>query len=171
MIQEPAPLLGEIHPEVWVAVLAGMALAYFTLGIGWMVSSLFKSRQRPIIPPESAPDIIPSPPVMRIPGQSAEKRGFIRRSGNAIAVFYSVGGSDEAHEGAWVVDRSSGGLCLSLDKSLEVGTVLRIRPTKAPLTAPWIEIQVKSCRQEQSNWELGCQFVTMPGYNTLLLLG
>jgi hypothetical protein len=141
-----------------------MGLAYFTLGIGWMVASAF--RRQPVVkePPKPA-----EPPVLRItPG---EKRGFTRRSGNAVPVIFTTAGNDDSPENGWVIDRSAGGLCLSLEKPLDVGTFLRIRPSKAQVTAPWIEIQVKSCRADEANWELGCQFVTIPPFNTLLLFG
>jgi hypothetical protein len=164
MTQESFILLGWIKPEIWISVLVGMGLAYFTLGIGWMVASAF--RRHPVT--EAAPK--PAEPLaVRIP--SAEKRGFTRRSGNAVPVVFTTAGNDDALENGWVVDRSAGGLCLSLEKPFDVGTFLRVRPSKAQVTAPWIEIQVKSCRADKANWELGCQFVTIPPFNTLLLFG
>jgi hypothetical protein len=166
MTQEPFLLLGWIKPEIWISVLVGMGLGYFTLGIGWMVASAFRRRPAPVEPPKPA-----APPVMRGPEKSWEKRGFTRRAGNAVPVVFTTSGNDDVMENGWVVDRSAGGLCLSLEKPLDVGTFLRIRPSKAQVTAPWIEIQVKSCRADEANWELGCQFVTIPPFNTLLLFG
>ena len=166
MTQDPYLLLGWIKPEIWISVLVGMGLAYFTLGIGWMVATVFRRRQVREEQPKLA-----GPPAMRIPEKPGEKRGFSRRSGNAVPVVFTMAGNDETLQNGWVVDRSAGGLCLSLEKPLEVGAFLRIRPSKAQVTAPWIDIQVKSCRADQANWELGCQFVTIPPFNTLLLFG
>jgi hypothetical protein len=166
MSDEPLLLLGWIKPEIWISVLAGMGLAYFTLGIGWMVATAFRRRSAPVEQPKPA-----GPPVMQIPDRPGEKRGFNRRSGNAVPVVFTTAGNDGNLDNGWVVDRSAGGLCLSLEKPLDVGTFLKIRPSKAPVTAPWIEIQVRSCRADEANWELGCQFVTIPPFNTLLLFG
>jgi hypothetical protein len=167
MTRESLLLLGWIKPEIWISVLVGMGLAYFTLGIGWMAATAFRRRSAP---PEKQSDPA-GPPAMRIPEKLGEKRGFTRRSGNAVPVVFTTSGNEDALENGWVIDRSSGGLCLSLEKPLDVGTFLRIRPSKAQVTAPWIEIQVKSCRADDANWELGCQFVTIPPFNTLLLFG
>jgi hypothetical protein len=132
-----------------------------------MVATAFRRRSTP--PKEEAQSA--APPAMRIPDRPGEKRGFNRRSGNAVPVVFTTTGSDNKLENGWVVDRSAGGLCLSLEKPLDIGTFLKIRPSKAPVTAPWIEIQVRSCRADEANWELGCQFITIPPFNTLLLFG
>jgi len=166
MTQEPFLLFGWIKPEIWISVLAGMGLAYFTLGIGWMIATAFRRRSVPQEQPKPE-----APPAMRIPSKSPEKRGFTRRSGNAVPVVFTTAGHEDALDNGWVVDRSSGGLCLSLEKPIDVGTFLRLRPSKAPVTAPWIDVQVRSCRADEANWELGCQFITIPPFNTLLLLG
>jgi hypothetical protein len=102
-------------------------------------------------------------------GVSAEKRGTVRRSGNAIPVI--VGEGDGVPVCGYVVDRSAGGIGLALDHSLPLGTIIRVRPSKAPETAPWVEVQVKSCRAEGTEYELGCQFTTLPPFNVMLLFG
>jgi hypothetical protein len=102
-------------------------------------------------------------------GVSAEKRGTVRRSGNAIPIY--VGEGDGVPVRGYVVDRSAGGIGLALDHSLPLGTIVRVRPSKAPETAPWVEVQVKSCRAEGTEYELGCQFLTLPPFNVMLLFG
>ncbi len=69
----------------------------------------------------------------------------------------------------WVRDRSAGGLGLTTEKPLEVGSWLRVRPDFgsgrrllggcpcAPLPAP------------RRKWVLGCQFVEPPPHELLLL--
>jgi len=102
-------------------------------------------------------------------GVSAEKRGTVRRSGNAVPVFVEEG--DGVLVRGYVVDRSAGGIGLALDHSLSLGTIVRVRPSKAPDTAPWVAVQVKSCRAEGTEYELGCQFQTLPPFNVMLLFG
>jgi hypothetical protein len=102
-------------------------------------------------------------------GVSAEKRGTVRRSGNAVPVLVDEG--DGVLVRGYVVDRSAGGVGVALDHSLALGTIVRVRPSKAPDTAPWVEVQVKSCRAESTEYELGCQFLTLPPFNVLLLFG
>jgi hypothetical protein len=102
-------------------------------------------------------------------GVSAEKRGTVRRSGNAIPVF--VGEGDGVPVRGYVVDRSAGGIGLALDHSLPLGTVVRVRPSEAPETAPWVEVEVKSCRAQGTEFEHGCQFLTIPPFNVMLLFG
>jgi hypothetical protein len=126
-------------------------------------------RSRPAAPEKSAPPKKPGLHELAAMGVSAEKRGAIRRSGNAIAVF--VGEGDGVPVRGYVVDRSAGGIGLSLDHSLPIGTIVRVRPSKAPETAPWVEVQVKSCRAEGTEFELGCQFLKLPPFNVMLLFG
>ena len=35
----------------------------------------------------------------------------------------------------------------------------------------WSQMEVRTCRQEGTAWELGCQFVRTPSWNVLLLFG
>jgi hypothetical protein len=102
-------------------------------------------------------------------GPSAEKRGTVRRSGNAIPIFIQDGNGGQKR--GFVVDRSAGGIGLALDYSVPLGTTIRVRPVKAPDTAPWVDVQVKSCRAEGLEFELGCQFLTVPPFNVMLLFG
>lgn len=71
---------------------------------------------------------------------------------------------------AWVVDRSVGGLSLSVAQAYGKGAVLRVRPS-TPADAPWVRVEVTSCRQEENAWLLGCRFVRSPSYSVLLQFG
>ena len=64
-----------------------------------------------------------------------------------------------------------GGLCLVVEKPLEEGAVLKVRPRQAPQTAPWTAIEIRSCRADGGEWEVGCRFVKQPQWNDLLLFG
>jgi hypothetical protein len=99
-----------------------------------------------------------------------ERRSMPRRKGNSVDVHLT----DESKQNpvrAWVVDRSMGGLCLIVEKPLTKGIVLNVRPVKAHPTAPWMPIEICSCRAEDGSWEVGCRFVTAPQWNDLLLFG
>ena len=72
---------------------------------------------------------------------------------------------------AVVVNRSAGGLCLETDRPIDATTIVSIRVINAPVTVPWIEVQIRSCRQEDSTWLLGCQFVKPPPWSIMLLFG
>jgi hypothetical protein len=78
--------------------------------------------------------------------------------------------SEEPHRG-WLLDRSLGGLCLSMDEGADEGTLLRVRATNAPSRLPWVEVQVKNCRRKESGWEVGCQYVRTPSWEVLLTFG
>ena len=119
----------------------------------------------PELPPDGTPLV-----TARLRKSDPDRRGAPRRKGNRIAVFLTDDPDREPLQG-WVVDRSMGGLCVMVDKPLATGIILNIRPRKAPQTAPWIPIQIRSCRADEGEWEIGCKFVGTPQWNDLLLFG
>lgn len=104
-------------------------------------------------------------------GSSTERRISLRRGGNPVQVF--VTGADLTSEPvrSWVVDRSMGGLCLLMENPGEVGTMLNVLACHAPKGTPWTKVEVKTNRQEEDGWELGCQFERTPSWSILLLFG
>ena len=54
---------------------------------------------------------------------------------------------------------------------IDATTIVSIRVINAPVTVPWIQVQIRSCRQEDSTWLLGCQFVKPPPWSIMLLFG
>jgi hypothetical protein len=119
----------------------------------------------PQLPPDSTPLVTAS-----LRKSDPDRRGAPRRKGNLIEV-YLVDDPQRPPLHGWVTDRSMGGLCVIVDKPLTAGTVLNVRPRKAQQTAPWIPIEVRSCRADQGEWEIGCKFVGTPQWNDLLLFG
>lgn len=100
-----------------------------------------------------------------------ERRSTPRRKGNPVPVGISNGdGENEPFQG-WVVDRSTGGLRLLVDEAVPAGTVLNVRPTKAPPSFPWLQLKVKSCYPERKSWNLGCQFVQKVSWEQLQQFG
>jgi hypothetical protein len=104
-------------------------------------------------------------------GAFGEKRSALRRQGNPIPIHISDATVTAEPWYGWVLDRSMGGLCLSVDSAVKIGTVLSVRPTHAPDTVPWIQIEVRRCREDGKTWELGCQFLKTPSWGILLLFG
>ncbi len=85
-------------------------------------------------------------------------------------VLQDAAGEDDPFP-AWIMDRSIGGLGLSVDQPLEPGTVLRVRRATAPTDVPWVDIQVKSVRIKENTWEVGCQFTRSHSVDVLLQFG
>jgi hypothetical protein len=99
-----------------------------------------------------------------------DRRSAPRRKGNRVEVFLTDDLKRSPIHG-WVVDRSMGGLCLMVEKALTEGEVWQVRPRQAPQTAPWTAIEIRSCRADGGEWEVGCRFVKPPQWNDLLLFG
>jgi hypothetical protein len=101
-----------------------------------------------------------------------ERRRSIRRTGlpTPIVVLDPKGRRGEAAE-AYVLDRSSGGMRLALEKPCGVGTVLLTRPAHAPDDFKWVKVTVKSCREVGDYFELGCQFESELELSRLLMFG
>ena len=113
--------------------------------------------------------------VMLSSSSSSERDGGERRSWPRRKRAIQVVLQDAAGEGdpfpAWIMDRSIGGLGLSVDQPLETGTVLRVRRATAPTDVPWVDIQVKSVRTKENTWEVGCQFTRSHSVDVLLQFG
>jgi hypothetical protein len=100
----------------------------------------------------------------------ADRRSAPRRKGNRVEV-HLTDDSKRPPVLGWVVDRSMGGLCLIVEEPLSEGTVLNVRPRQAPQTTPWLPIEIRACRPDGCNWEVGCRFLKPPQWNDLLLFG
>jgi hypothetical protein len=75
-----------------------------------------------------------------------------------------------AEEGV-VVDRSTGGLCLALDRTYPDGTTLFVRPNVATTDCPWVAVVVRHCRGCRDYQLAGVEFPAPPGWNVLLQFG
>lgn len=104
-------------------------------------------------------------------GAKKERRAALRRRGNAIGIHIAEEDSTIRPRAAWVIDRSSHGLCLATGRAYPEGTPLSVRATHAPESTPWVQVLVRNCRQSGKDWELGCQFVQSPPWSVLLLFG
>ncbi len=156
------------------AVGFGAVLALFLIGM--LVVSLRRRTAGavPSAPPtgrEKPKPAAPSSDDIFTHGSKNERRNALRRAGNPIAVLISDAEARSKPTGGYVLDRSTGGLCLSVPDQITTGTILSVRTTNAPESIPWVQVEVKSCRPTGGEFELGCQFVKTPPWSVMLLFG
>jgi hypothetical protein len=100
-----------------------------------------------------------------------ERRREPRHGGNPVPVLVREDEAAAEPYSAVVIDRSAGGLGLSLDRPLARGTLLRLRPTEAPDATPWVAVEVRNCWPDGPYWEVGCCFREAPAEDVLKLFG
>jgi len=146
-------------PAVVGLVTGGLFIAVFRV----------MSRRTPHAAPVAKPQDPDHDPFVQ--GSRSEKRLAPRRTGNPVAVRYqSMERRGQPVQGL-VRDRSVGGLRLTVSEQFATGTVLRVLPANAPDVTPWVEVEVKTCRQTGDDFELGCQFIKQPPWSVLILFG
>src|SRR5262249_16859672 len=106
-----------------------------------------------------------------IHGSAAEARAGVRRAGNPVEVRVADAEAVKELGRAWVIDRSVGGLCLALFEPIATGTIISLRPNRGAELAPWVQVEIMSCRRASDSWEAGCRFVRTPPWSVLLLFG
>lgn len=104
-------------------------------------------------------------------GSLSEKRRSFRRSGNPVQIFIAPDQSNEPAWRGWVLDRSMGGMCITVADEFKQGTILRLMPANVPAMTPWTDVEVIYCRAVKDGYELGCKFVKQPPWGILLLFG
>lgn len=158
---------------VWLALGAGLLAGFlvflvfrFVLGWGTANQATLQQNARPA---RGSADEERDPFVH---GGTTDRRHALRRGGNPIAVIITdAEGQGEPLRG-YVLDRSTGGLCLAVPEPVEEGSVISVKTTNAPQTTPWIQVEVRNCRPiSDSEWELGCKFEKTPPWGILLLFG
>jgi hypothetical protein len=100
-----------------------------------------------------------------------EKRRATRRRGNSVEVLLTDASRTAKPVRGWIRDRSTGGLCVVLDRAITVSTVLHVRSANATPGTPWVQITVRNCRPWEGDWMLGCQFIKTPQWPVLLTFG
>src|SRR4051812_12760302 len=158
---------------------SGALLVFLVLaGLTFLVAQLVlgsshgggSARRRKLVSPDSIATM--QRPGRPAPAQNRERRASLRRSGNPVKVLVSRAGPDgEEHFKALTVNRSRGGLCLSVGRPVEVGQVIQVRAAHAPPDLPGVGLRVWGCKTNGERWRLGCQFVAEPPWSALLLFG
>jgi len=170
--------LGAIDFTSWTTLLVGLGLGLLA-AIGVYVAGryLFNPREAPAeedsfnlnvrheVAEEEEVD-------MFMQGAGSDRRRALRRGGNPVAVLITDAACKAEAQYGYVLDRSTGGLCLSVKGQIPEGTVLSVRTTNAPATVPWVQLEVRNCRKMNSGeYELGCKFLRTPPWSVLLLFG
>jgi hypothetical protein len=160
------------HWQLWIAPLIGVTFGGIALFVG---GTVLRRRRKPA---PSAEQTGPAKPaeaaVEQDPfayGSSKEKRVAVRRTGQPIRVLISDADAIAVPVEGFVVDRSVGGLCLSVETAISEGTILSVRSVVDGDASQWIRVEVKRCENKEGRWELGCKFVRTPSYSTLLAFG
>jgi hypothetical protein len=104
-------------------------------------------------------------------GRGNERRNNLRRFGPPAPIYAADLELSGARLPGWVVDRSSGGLGLVLERPLPVECVINVRSANAPPEAPWVQLRVRHCRPLKGTYQVGCQFQTEQSWRVLLMFG
>jgi hypothetical protein len=153
------------YSEYWLPLAIGMGVGFLAL----IVSKLAFVSKRNVPAPVQKPE-----PTQRDPfteGSTTEQRKSVRRQGNPTAVHVALPHNKKDPAQGWVLDRSTGGLCLQASQEYAPGTQLAVLPVNAPTMTPWVDIEVRTCRKLKDGYELGCQFVKTPNWSILLMFG
>jgi hypothetical protein len=154
--------------EYWLPLVIGMGVGLCAISAGKLA---FGRKKNPVFKPEERP---PEKTVDRDPftqGSASEQRKSLRRQGNPTAVHVALDGQKDQPQQAWVMDRSMGGLCLQGSQEYRPGTRLSVLPANAPAMTPWVELEVRTCRELKTGFEVGCQFIKTPNWSILLMFG
>lgn len=106
-----------------------------------------------------------------VSGSATEKRAVIRRKGNPVKVVIRLSDSPDEEVHGTVIDRSTGGLALCVPVEFLAETRIQVRPDLETLIVQWVELEVRSARQENREWLLGCKFVESPPWSLLVQFG
>jgi len=119
--------------------------------------------------PRRAPGMSPEEQQYQAAG-GAEKRTGRRRWGNPTEVHLtSLLGPDRLH--GLVINRSTGGLAIFVDREVSAGTWHQVRSTEAPSYVATVEVEVRYCRKVGRNFLLGCQFCGEIPWNVRVWFG
>lgn len=152
------PIIG--NANAWIL---GVGVVGTVLGM-LFVTALFtrRSPRQSNVPPDPEPFALAT---------TLEQRDAHRRKGNPIGVRITDAEGKGKQIDAVVINRSAGGLCLEANCPIEPCTIVSVRVINAPVTVPWIQVEIRSCRIEGAVYLLGCQFVKPPPWSIMLLFG
>lgn len=162
--------LFDLGADPWITWLLPFVLGAMVAAVGFLVARITfgpGNRRGSAARPAGSDD--PWRPFREV--ASLEKRNTSRRQGNPVQIFITDAHAATEPIRGWVLDRSVGGLCLSVPERVDTGITINVRACRAPETMPWSRLIVRSSRQDGPVWELGCQFVETPSRNQLLLFG
>lgn len=154
------------HWEIWLPIVIGMVAGSLSIVA---FKAIVRSGPRVKMAPRPNKEPRDYDPYQR--PSASEQRKTLRRDGNPVEVYIAAEGSNEPGWRGWVIDRSMGGLCLSLTDEFKPGALLRVMPANATTMTPWTDIEVCNVRQAKDGFEVGCKFRKQPPWAILLLFG
>jgi PilZ domain len=101
----------------------------------------------------------------------SDKRRSIRRGGNAVPVVVSDILEPQQLIPGVVLNRSRGGLSLSVPQKLEVGRLIAVRTPDFPDCLASVRLRVRHCKEKGDKWQVGCQFMEELPWSVLLIFG
>ena len=100
-----------------------------------------------------------------------ERRRTMRRGGLPTPIQIADPKDVRKPTEGFVLDRSSGGLRVAVQKPLPTGGRVQVRPQHAPDNTPWVTVIIRNCREVGDYFEVGCQFEGELPWNLLLQFG
>ena len=100
-----------------------------------------------------------------------EKRRSVRRGGVPTPITVVDHMQARKPMDADVLDRSTGGNRIAIQKPLPIGSNVQVRPHNSGDDVPWIPVLIRNCREIGDYFEVGCQFEKDLPWNLLLLFG
>ncbi len=151
--------LPQIPIHFWLPCLIGSVTVLVVLWMSWPSSS-------------HEDDPLDSPLKMHdLKLERSDQRTSTRRGGNPMEIRWRLPEESEEHRQAYVIDRSLGGFRLLAPRAFEGGTILTVLPVEASDLIPWVEVEVRSCKEVHDGFEIGARFLKMPPYSILMLFG
>jgi hypothetical protein len=111
--------------------------------------------------------LIPSRPSEH----GGDKRRSLRRDGSPVTVLIADARSPDKPLQGQILDRSRGGLFLTVSQRINAGCLLTVRTPDFPDVVASVQLRVKHCKQKGPEWRIGCQFVDELPWSVLLLFG
>ena len=105
-----------------------------------------------------------------LPGGVAERRAGRRRWGNPIEVQISSR-LWPGYVCGLIVNRSTGGVAVVLDREVPGGTAVGLRSVEAPVSTAAVEATVRHCRKAGKNYLIGCEFAGEVPWNVRVWFG
>jgi hypothetical protein len=95
-----------------------------------------------------------------------DRRSSSRHRVRQLKVLLSDATGQAPPSEGWLMNRSLGGLGLSVSESVEPGTILTVRQAAGGARAPSVRVEVRYCRMERGRWTLGCKFIDEQASNS-----
>jgi hypothetical protein len=100
-----------------------------------------------------------------------ERRASLRRHGAPVEVLIAATEPGQEPTKGIVLDRSRGGLSISMSQPAATGSVLRVRVASLADEMACVDVEVRHCRRTGKHWLVGCKFVEELPWTVLLLFG